>query len=195
MDDPWVQSIGGSLIAALILAVAAFALRRVREALFSISVSTVIFTFGSILEPATKYVVEGQQDVRLTFLLNDCIRQLSLPLFFTTLLANGLVPGVITGLFILRAKSFRQRIIHGAIWSILSLILSDAMVYYLIIKNNSPIASLMASWSNIYFSMICDLFGGAVAGVIIGSLLHLYMEGTHGRATHFKSGDGSPSIR
>jgi hypothetical protein len=195
MDDPWVQSIGGSLIAALILAIAAFARRRVREALFSISVSTVIFTFGNILEPATKYVVEGQQDVRLTFFLYDCIRQLSPTIFFATLLVNGLIPGVITGLFILRAKSFRQRIVHGAIWSIVSLILYDAVIYYLAIKNNSAIASLTASWSNIYFSMICDLFGGAVAGVIIGSLLHLYIEATHGRPTHFKSSGGSPSIR
>jgi hypothetical protein len=68
MGDPWVQSIGGSLIAALIVSLAVFALRHRREALFSINVSTVIFAFGNILEPAAKYVLEGPEAVKDVFL-------------------------------------------------------------------------------------------------------------------------------
>ena len=71
MGDPWVQSIGGSLIAALIVSLAVFALRHRREALFSINVSTVIFAFGNILEPAAKYVLEGPEAVKDVFLANE----------------------------------------------------------------------------------------------------------------------------
>jgi len=59
LENPWVQSTGGSLIAALIIGMVCFAVKRRREALFSIGVSTIIFIFGNILEPATKSVVEG----------------------------------------------------------------------------------------------------------------------------------------
>src|ERR1700730_18055251 len=106
MGDPWVQSIGGSLIAALIVSLAVFALRHRREALFSISVSTVIFAFGNILEPAAKYVLEGPEAVKDVFLANELIRLHSPAIFIVFILICGLIPGILTGIFIIKARSF-----------------------------------------------------------------------------------------
>jgi hypothetical protein len=40
--------------------------------------------------------------------------------------------------------------------------------------SDNPIAPKIATWSNVYFSLISDIFGGAIGGVIIGSLLHFF---------------------
>lgn len=43
LDNPWVQSIGGSVIAALIIGVVSILIKRRREVLFSIGIGTIIF--------------------------------------------------------------------------------------------------------------------------------------------------------
>jgi hypothetical protein len=113
LHDPWVQSIGGSLIAALIVSLVVFALRRRREALFSIGVSTIIFAFGGILEPATKYVIEGVNAQKEMFSYVDTFRQYSPTIFIMFIFLSGLLPGILTGLFVLKARSFQQRIGYG----------------------------------------------------------------------------------
>jgi len=174
LQNPWVQSIGGSSIAALVISLLVFAVKRRREALFTIGVSTVIFAFGFILEPAVKYVLEGPEGVKDLFLLNEGIRQQSPELFIACWLLNGLIPGISTGLFILKARSFRQRVGYGAFWAAVSLILYDLTAYYFVARSIKY--EKIASLPNIYFSFISDIFGGAVGGVIIGSLFHLYRE-------------------
>jgi hypothetical protein len=176
LDNPWVQSIGGSLIAALMIGMVGLALKRRGKALFSIGVSTIVFIFWNILEPATKSVVEGP--FTFTSALNDCLRYLFPGTFFLSLFIGGLVPGIMTGLLVLKARSFRQRIVYGAFWAVISLTLCDAALYYFNFNSNNPLAAKFATWPNVYFSLICDLFGGAIGGVIIGSLLHLFVTST-----------------
>jgi hypothetical protein len=182
LSNPWVQSIGGGLIVALIVGLVSFALKRRREALFSISVSTVIFVFGNILEPATKSVLEGPFGDE--WVVSAIFRYFLPTTFFITLFIAGFIPGTLTGLLILRARSFRQRIEYGAFWAVVSLTLFDAAMYYSTFYIGGPLAPKIATWSNVYFSLICDIFGGAIGGVIIGSLLHLFVEVTHKRRTH-----------
>jgi hypothetical protein len=112
LDNPWVQSIGGSLIAALIIGAVSILLRHRREALFSIAVGTIIFTFGNILEPATKSVVEGPFTYSSTFA--ECVRYFIPASFFLSLFVGGFVPATTTGLLITRARSFQQRLMYGA---------------------------------------------------------------------------------
>jgi hypothetical protein len=176
LENPWVQSIGGSLIAALIVGMVCFAVKRRREALFSIGVSTIIFIFGNILEPATKSVVEGPFTYASAF--NDCVRFLLPGTFFFSLFVAGFIPGTITGLLILKARSFQQRVVYGAFWAVVSLTLLDAVFYYFALGGTNTLTSKLVTWSDVYFSLICDLFGGAIGGLIIGSLLHLFVTST-----------------
>jgi hypothetical protein len=54
--------------------------------------------------------------------------------------------------------------------------LFDALLYYFLSQSNIPLAQKAVTWANVYFSIISDIFGGAVARVIIGSLTHLFIE-------------------
>jgi hypothetical protein len=153
-------------------------LKRRREALFSIGIGTVIFAFGNILEPATKSVVEGP--FTYTSALNECVRYFIPASFFFSLFVGGFVSAAMTGLLIIKARSFQQRLVYGEFWA---LTLFDAMMYCWLFRLNNALTSQLATWSNIYFSLICDLFGGAIGGVIIGSLLHLFVTNTGKRPT------------
>jgi len=62
--------------------------------------------------------------------------------------------------------------------------LLDVAFYYYMFHSDNPIAPKIATWSNVYFSLISDIFGGAIGGVIIGSLLHFFVEVTHKKRTH-----------
>jgi ABC-type Fe3+-siderophore transport system permease subunit len=59
MNDPWIQSIGGSLIAAAIIFVGKRFLlknRPLRQIMFGVAVSTAVFIFGHLLQPIAQYV-------------------------------------------------------------------------------------------------------------------------------------------
>jgi hypothetical protein len=175
LENPWVQSIGGSLIAALIIGMVSFAVKRRREALFSIGASTIVFVFGNILETATKSVVEGP--FTYTSVFSECVRYVLPATFFFSLFVGGFIPGTITGLMIIKARSFQQRIGYGAFWAVVSLTLLDAVFYYFMFHSNNPLATKLG-WSDVYFSLICNLFGGVICGchhrVAFASLCYEY---------------------
>jgi tetratricopeptide (TPR) repeat protein len=177
LGNPWVRSIG----AALVIGLVSIWVKRRREALFSIGVSTIIFAFGNILEPATKSVVEEPFTYRWVF--SEYVRYFISASSFFSLVVAGFVPGTITGLLIIKARSFRQRLVYGAFLAVLSLTLSDAALYYPLFRIDNAPTSHLAIWTNMYFSLVCDLFGGAIGGIIIGSLLHLFVTRTTKRGT------------
>jgi len=97
---------------------------------------------------------------------------------FSSLFISGFIPGTITGLLIPKARSFQQRVVYGAFWAVVSLTLLDAVFYYFAFGGTNTLTSKLVTWSDVYFSLICDLFGGVIGGLIIGSLLHLFVTST-----------------
>jgi hypothetical protein len=101
LDNPWVQSIVGGLIVPLILGLVRLVHKRYGEALFSIGVSTVIFAFGNILEPATKSVLEGP--FADEWAVSAVMRYMFPGWFFISLFLGGFIPGTLTGLLIFKS--------------------------------------------------------------------------------------------
>jgi hypothetical protein len=60
--------------------------------------------------------------------------------------------------------------------------------------SDNPIAPKIATWSNVYFSLISDIFGGAIGGVIIGSLLHFFCR-SYPQEANAWAGDGGKTDR
>jgi hypothetical protein len=62
MNNGWIQSIVGGLIAIGLVALSKWVFARHylwRQALFSISIASIVFFFGNILQPAVEFFLEG----------------------------------------------------------------------------------------------------------------------------------------
>jgi hypothetical protein len=142
-----------------------------RRALFSIGVASIVFLFGNVLQPAVQFYIEGENPL---WSLISLSRERAPGVFVLGLLTVSILPGILTGLAVLKGNSFNQRVAYGVIWAPLSLTLLDALMFYL--SWNHPVDAIRtaATWNNVYFSLLSNVFGGAVGGFLIGAAVHLY---------------------
>jgi hypothetical protein len=92
-----------------------------------------------------------------------------------TLLASALLPGIVTGLVVLKGKSFKQRIGYGALWAPVSLTVFDALAIYVAWTSDSPEIQAGVTWGTVSFSMLSNLLGGGVGGLIVGAAAHAFV--------------------
>lgn len=186
MISPWFIGISTSVIAAAIWYILAktfqrLALRSVRTTpsdkrlmIFSVSVSTLLFIFGNILQPAVKRLVEPDS---INWRVIEASRELCPELLIVTLFVCGLLPGIITGLGCAKGRSLNQRIWFAVVSAIVSLSILDSAVFFFFRRSfvESKISEIqsLAHFGNYYFSLLSNLFGGAAAGLIVGSATHL----------------------
>jgi hypothetical protein len=174
LDNGWIQSILGGLICSGLLVVGKWLVARTSsywEALFSMAVATIVFCFGNILQPTVQFSLEGNNSAYWVFW--TLLRQVSPPYFVLGIVLGGVLPGIPTGLSILKGNSFKQRVAYGAFWAPISLTVVDMIVFYLI---RCSILVGVADWETIYFSLFCDFTGGIAGGFIIGAVCDLYFK-------------------
>jgi hypothetical protein len=173
VNNPWFVSIGSALLVsgAALLSRWLFTHRySFLQALFTISIATIIFSFGPILQAAVQFFIEGNNAYWsfITAVRTQAPGALALNLFFF-----GAVSGIPTGLVILKGTTFKQRVAYGAIWAPVVLVVIDIIS----IEGWWQSASRKNfDWDTLYFGLLSDLTGGVVAGFLIGALSHLYYE-------------------
>jgi hypothetical protein len=176
MDNPWVVSI----LSGLIVAVLGYYVKQLlylrkdsyKATMFSITVASVVFVFGAILQPAVQLLIEGSS---IMLELYSSFRHTEPLIFFLLLLVTGLLPGIITGLAVLKAQTLQMRIYYGAISAPLALTLFDS-ISFLYEANYVSSEYQVFGWNDIYFTFLSNFFGGIFAGIIIGTVVHLYLE-------------------
>jgi uncharacterized membrane protein YhfC len=101
-------------------------------------------------------------------------------IYLLALLACAACAGIPIGIVVLKGTSFQQRIMYGIIAAPLFLTIGDILRMSLqinIMKYNPY------TWDYVFWTLISNLFGGAVAGLLIGATAHLYAELLQRRAT------------
>jgi hypothetical protein len=143
--------------------------------IFSISVSTLLFIFGNILQPAVQKLVEPDN---VGWRLFEILRENSPVYLLGVLFVAGFLPGIITGLGCAKGHSLNQRIGFAVVSAIVSLsILDSVLSFYLrsfYLESEIPEIRSLANFGNYYFSLLSNLFGGSAAGLIVGSGTHLF---------------------
>ncbi|MCO6413246.1 MAG: hypothetical protein J5I92_10915 [Thiogranum sp.] len=187
MDNPWTIGIGCSLIAAAIWYFLEKVFRRLADRsgqitasnwkirVFAIIVSTLLFMFGNILQPAVQELLEPDHiHWNLIKLMREHLPGTLLLLLFV----GGLLPGIITGLGAAKGRSLNQRIWFGISSAVIALVILDTVAFFH--NRNSFLQSevvefrAMADFGNYYFSLLSNVFGGVVAGLVVGSATHLF---------------------
>jgi hypothetical protein len=186
MKDTLILGIISSLIAAAIL----FSIKKCfqwfskssisgihldkRILIFSISISTLVFVFGSILQVIMHWVLEPNNIILEIF---KTLR-MQFPRFFVIdLFTVSLLPGIITGYCCARGRSLSQRIWFAIISALISLSIFDSVLFFvnphfLLMKGTMLVEPMLYSISDFYFSLLCNILGGPIAGLIIGSITH-----------------------
>jgi hypothetical protein len=175
MDNTWFVSISCSVIAAVIVAVVAKVFKpRWKIAIFSIFVSTVLFIFGSILQVAVQIVFEPDNPAWaiIPILLKD---HTNIVLFLLFVL--NLIPGIITGVGCSIGRSLNQHILYAIVSAIVSLSICDTIFFFYTrrsyLQSEIPEIKVYADFGFYYFSLLSNVLGGPVAGILIGYLTHL----------------------
>ena len=186
MINPWFIGISSSVIATAIWYILAKIFKRLvlrsgrttpfrkRLIIFSISLSTLLFIFGNILQPAVQRLVEPDN---VSWRVIEALREHYPALLMVTLFVCGLLPGIITGLGCAKGHSLNQRIWFAIVSAIVSLSILDSVFFFLFRRSllESKITEIqsLAHFGNYYFCLLSNLFGGAAAGLIVGSATHL----------------------
>jgi len=129
LANPWVQNIVGGFIVAGIIFLAKLLLRSMRllEILLASAIGSIVLAFGQFLQPSVQYAIEGNNPFWSFFSWARDNRPLQF--FFSTVVIGGLIPGTITGVIVVAARSLKQRLCRGAITGVLSLILVDVLSF------------------------------------------------------------------
>jgi hypothetical protein len=142
---------------------------------FSVSVSTVLFMFGTILQPAVQRLVEPEN---LNWKTMEICREHAPEFLLVTLLTAGVLPGIVTGLLCASGRSLNRRISLAIVSTIVSLSIFDSIFFFslrrLLLESEIPEIRTLAHFGNYYFALLSNLFGGAAAGLIVGSATHLF---------------------
>lgn len=180
MSNPWLQSVLCSLIAALLFEVARAFLRRGYPRgplLFAAGMSTMVFAFGNILEPAVYALLEPDDPV---WTLLTAIRKAVPGVFTVTFFVAGLLPGIVTGLMVTRGRSLTSRLLNGVLWAPVSLSLFDAVwygAYYLCCLDWEVFGQkLPLTGGRLAFSLLSNISGGVAGGLIIGGAVHAFVQ-------------------
>jgi hypothetical protein len=184
MDNGWIKSIVVGLIVSLIVTGLTVSGKWVfarhymwRQAIFSISVATIVFFFGNVLQPAVAFLLEGP--FTPSWIVTTAVQYVLGPsLSMLTILVWSLIAAIPTGLAVLKGASLQQRLVYGAIWAPISLTIVDMMAFYVSWHSPFPlyIRAAVVNWHEAYFSLLSNLFGGVVGGVLVGTASHLYSE-------------------
>ena len=180
MDNAWIVTILGGLIASGLYSIISrlIAGKNSTESsrlvlLSSIFIACVVFIFGSILQAAAQQVIEGGH---VSWGLMMYMREQHPGLLLMGLLISGMFPGFVTGMICVKARSLIQRIWFASIAAVISLSVFDLVWFLwgqsLILESQVMELQPMADISYLYFSLISNLLGGSVGGVIIGVLTH-----------------------
>jgi hypothetical protein len=185
MDNGWVQAIIGGLIVAglLVLGKWIFARRLFRQAMFSIGVASIVFFFGSLLQIAVQFLVEGFNDYWKAAIM---IRSVAPIFLLLNMCEFSLLAGIPTGLAVLKGTSFKQRVVYGMISAPISLTIVDMLAFYSTLHTSlypNEIKAALVNWQAFYFALLCNLFGGPVGGFLVGAVSHLYSEGLPRRSS------------
>lgn len=175
MDNQLIQSILASLIATVLIVIGKRLLAdhySRRQAIVSVGVASAVFLFGSVLQPAVQFFIEGDNPL---WSLLRLLREQAPGYFVLGLLVGGLLPGILTGLAVLKGDTFKQRVAYGMIWAPLSLTVFDALQFYEIWDSPIQVLRAVGNWNNVYFTLLSNLVGGAVGGLLIGAALHMYI--------------------
>jgi hypothetical protein len=141
--------------------------------LVGVAVSTVVFSFGNILEPAVKLLLEGESPY---WSLLMAFRKYAPAYLILGFFVGGLLPGIVTGLMVVKGDSLIHRLQYALFWSPISLSFFDAIAYVLLWQSDVLELRALANWGNVYFSLLSNIFGGMAGGLIIGSVIHLFVE-------------------
>jgi hypothetical protein len=187
MNNGWIQSIVGGLIVIGLTALSKWVFARNylwRQAIFSIGVASIVFFFGNLLQPAVMFLIEG---INPFWMVAIAIRQVAPVLQLLNLCVGSLLAGIPTGLAVLKGTSFKQRVLYGAISAPISLTIVDIWGFYSTLNSTLftiEMRTAVANWHVVYFSLLCNLFGGMVGGFLVGAVSHLYFERLPARSSH-----------
>ena len=188
MNNPWVIGIGASLTACLIwyllgkcihFAVSASAStpHDWRVWLFAVVSSMVLFVFGNILQPAVQWFLEpGNPKWTLIGVAREQLPGLTLFLLFV----SAALPGIVTGSICVRGRTLGQRIGFAMVAAVVSLSVLDALAFFPLRSYfvDSPYPEMQAAvqMGNFYFSLISNITGGAIAGLVVGAATNFFTQ-------------------
>jgi hypothetical protein len=187
MNNGWIQSIVGGLIVIGLTALSKWVFARHylwRQAIFSISIASIVFLFGNILQPAVEFLLEG---ITPYWAVATAIRYTVGPGYMVlNMFIWCVIAAIPTALAVLKGISFKQRVLYGAIWAPISLTIVDIILFYLSWHSPFPleIRTVVVNWHEAYFCLLSNLSGGVVGGFLIGAVSHLYFERLPARSSH-----------
>ena len=134
----------------------------------SIFISTLVFVFGNILEPAVLWLFEPD---KINYNFGKIYLKQFPQYFFLSLFLASRIPGIITGYCCTIGRSLSQRIWFASISAIISLSIFDFILFF--VHSSFLTQPKILLYFNInYFSLLSNIFGGPIAGLIIGSTTH-----------------------
>jgi hypothetical protein len=143
--------------------------------ILSIAVSTIVFIFGTILQNAVQILFEADETGAMFFTL---LRRYHPSILLLTIFTGNFLPGIVTGLISTTGSSLRERIWFAIVAAIVSLSILDTIIFFF-----APPVSLQAGRFQLstyaelrtyYFSLLSNLVGAPVAGIIVGSATHFF---------------------
>jgi hypothetical protein len=92
--------------------------------------------------------------------------------------ASGLIPGALVGIAVSRGGTFSKRVWYGVFAAPIMLTLWDIFNFAYAATNlmHQQLTRDALNWQLIYFSLLSNVFGGAVGGMLIGTSVHLFAE-------------------
>lgn len=177
LDSAWMQSIIGGLIVAGILKILkdlSAGKYPIGELIFCIIFSTVVIMFGGGLQEISQRAIEGNDSVILPLLYK--LRKNNPPLFFVSFFLISFPPSVVIAFKIIKNDDLNGYIKNGVLWTPLSLLMWDAISFIVlkILQQYGKIQINILNPNLVYYSILSDLFGGALGGVMIGVVMYYF---------------------
>ena len=173
MDNVWFVGITGSVIGSIIVIgfaklFARFARSRGatlpdwKTIILSITVSTILFMFGHILQAASQLILFEPEKQGLVLLA--LVRKHYPVLTLTILFGMSLLPGVATGLSACIGRSLGERIVYAIVWAIFSMSILDTIIFFSLVQQTEDI-------KDYYFGIISNIVGCPVTGMGVAHIL------------------------
>lgn len=148
--------------------------------LFAVGVSTLVFTLVYVLELAVYTLLEPEY---WGWSILMAVRRMAPGVFIVVFFVAGLLPGIVTGLMVMRGRALPDRILNGVIWAPISLCLfstGSLIVFYVFWSDQLILVpsgqKLQVTGGRIVFSLFSNIFGGAAGGLIVGGVVHAAVE-------------------
>lgn len=143
---------------------------------FAVTISSVVFIFGCILQPALQDLFDPENSL---WWVLKILRDKRPDLLILLLFVSCILPGIVTGVFCVKGRTLNQRIIFAAISAVVSLSILDSISFFYarntILKSGIPELIKLSNFGQYYFSLLSNILGGPIAGLIVGYVTHLYI--------------------